>query len=107
MMFPHVGGYLMAGAILISTFGCANGMTLAGARVYYAMAQDRLFFQSVGKLHPQFQTPMVGLMVQAIWTVILCVSGLVQPIARLHYFCGAGFLFSDDPRVVCAAAQAA
>src|SRR5580658_1088858 len=40
-IFPHIGGYLMAAAILISTFGCANGMTLAGARVYYAMAQDR------------------------------------------------------------------
>jgi len=74
-MFPQVGGYLMAAAILISTFGCANGMTLAGARVYYAMAQDRLFFQSVGKLHPRFRTPAAGIVVQAIWTMILCVSG--------------------------------
>jgi basic amino acid/polyamine antiporter, APA family len=74
-IFPHVGGYLMAAAILISTFGCANGMTLAGARVYYAMAQDKLFFQSVGKLHPRFKTPAAGLVVQAIWTMILCVSG--------------------------------
>jgi len=74
-IFPHVGGYLMAAAILISTFGCANGMTLAGARVYYAMAQDKLFFQSVGKLHPKFKTPAAGLVVQAIWTMLLCVSG--------------------------------
>jgi APA family basic amino acid/polyamine antiporter len=74
-IFPHVGGYLMAAAILISTFGCANGMTLAGARVYYAMAQDRLFFESVGKLHPRFRTPMAGLIVQAVWTMLLCVSG--------------------------------
>jgi basic amino acid/polyamine antiporter, APA family len=74
-IFPHVGGYLMAAAILISTFGCANGMTLAGARVYYAMAQDKLFFQSVGKLHPRFKTPAAGLVVQAIWTMFLCVSG--------------------------------
>jgi APA family basic amino acid/polyamine antiporter len=74
-IFPHVGGYLMAAAILISTFGCANGMTLAGARVYYAMAQDKLFFQSVGKLHPKFKTPAAGLVVQAIWTMFLCVSG--------------------------------
>ena len=49
MMFPQVGAYLMAAAILISTFGCANGMTLAGARVYYAMAQDKLFFQVGGQ----------------------------------------------------------
>jgi len=74
-IFPHVGGYLMAAAILVSTFGCANGMTLAGARVYYAMAQDRLFFQSVGKLHPRFKTPVAGLIVQAVWTMLLCVSG--------------------------------
>ncbi len=48
-IFPGVGGYLMAAAILISTFGCANGITLSGARAYYAMAQDGLFFGFVGK----------------------------------------------------------
>jgi APA family basic amino acid/polyamine antiporter len=74
-IFPHLGAYLMAAAILVSTFGCANGMTLAGARVYYAMAKDGLFFQSVGKLHPKFKTPAAGLIVQAIWTMLLCVSG--------------------------------
>ena len=74
-IFPRFGGYLMAAAIMVSTFGCANGMTLAGARVYYAMAQDGLFFKSVGKLHPRYKTPAAGLMVQAIWTVVLCVSG--------------------------------
>ena len=74
-IFPHFGGYLMAAAIMVSTFGCANGMTLAGARVYYAMAQDGLFFKSVGKLHPRYRTPAAGLIVQAIWTMVLCVSG--------------------------------
>jgi len=74
-IFPHFGGYLMAAAIMVSTFGCANGMTLAGARVYYAMAQNGLFFKSVGKLHPRYRTPAAGLIVQAIWTVVLCVSG--------------------------------
>jgi basic amino acid/polyamine antiporter, APA family len=90
-IFPHVGGYLMAAAILISTFGCANGMTLAGARVYYAMAQDRLFFQSVGKLHAEFKTPMAGLIVQAIWTIILCVSGSYSQL--LDYIIFAALLF--------------
>jgi APA family basic amino acid/polyamine antiporter len=72
----HTGGaYLMAGAILISTFGCANGMSLTGARVYYAMSQDGLFFKSVGKLHPRYKTPVAGLLVQAAWAVVLCVSG--------------------------------
>ena len=74
-IFPHMGGYLMAAAILISTFGCANGITLAGARAYYAMAQDGLFFRFVGKLHPRYKTPAAALVVQAIWTTILCVSG--------------------------------
>ena len=71
----HSGGYLMAAAILISTFGCANGLSLAGARVYYAMSRDGLFFKSVGKLHPRFHTPVAGLVVQAVWTALLCVSG--------------------------------
>ncbi len=74
-IFSAGGAWLMAGAILISTFGCANGMTLAGARVYYAMSQDGLFFKSVGKLHPRYKTPVAALLVQAVWTTVLCVSG--------------------------------
>ncbi len=74
-VFHSGGAGLMAAAILISTFGCANGMTLAGARVYYAMSQDGLFFKSVGKLHSRYKTPVAGLLVQAAWTVLLCVSG--------------------------------
>jgi basic amino acid/polyamine antiporter, APA family len=74
-IFHSAGAWLMAGAILISTFGCANGLTLAGARVYYAMSRDGLFFKSVGKLHPRFKTPVAGLMIQAVWATFLCVSG--------------------------------
>jgi len=74
-IIPVGGAGLMAAAILISTFGCANGMTLAGARVYYAMSQDGLFFKSVGKLHPRYKTPVAGLLVQAAWTALLCLSG--------------------------------
>ena len=71
----QTGAQLMAAAILISTFGCANGMILAGSRVYYAMAKDGLFFKSVGQLHPRFKTPHISLAVQALWTVVLCLSG--------------------------------
>jgi basic amino acid/polyamine antiporter, APA family len=74
-MFGPVGGLLMAAAILVSTFGCANGLILSGARVYYAMAKDQLFFRSVAKLHPTYKTPAVSLMVQMLWTCLLCVSG--------------------------------
>jgi APA family basic amino acid/polyamine antiporter len=74
-VFHSGGAWLMAAAILVSTFGCANGMTLAGARVYYAMSRDGLFFKSVGKLHPRFKTPVAGLLVQAAWATVLCISG--------------------------------
>lgn len=74
-VFHSAGAWIMAAAILISTFGCANGMTLAGARVYYAMSRDGLFFKRVGALHPRYKTPVAGLIVQCIWTVLLCVSG--------------------------------
>jgi APA family basic amino acid/polyamine antiporter len=74
-IFHSGGAQLMAAAILISTFGCANGLTLAGARVYYAMSQDGLFFKAVGKLSPRYKTPVAGLMVQAVWATVLCVSG--------------------------------
>jgi APA family basic amino acid/polyamine antiporter len=74
-MFRSNGAKLMALAILISTFGCCNGLIMAGARVYYAMARDGLFFKSVGKLHPTYKTPVVSLIVQGIWTCFLCLSG--------------------------------
>lgn len=73
--FGSVGGYLMAAAIMISGFGCANGLILSGARVYYAMAKDGLFFRKVAKLHPTYKTPAVSLMVQMVWTCVLCISG--------------------------------
>jgi APA family basic amino acid/polyamine antiporter len=74
-IFSRAGAWLMAGAILISTFGCANGLTLAGARVYYAMSRDGLFFKSAGRLHPRWRTPVAALIVQAVWTCFLCISG--------------------------------
>jgi len=74
-MFGAAGGALMAAAIMLSSFGCNNGLILAGARVYYAMAKDGLFFRSVAKLHPKYKTPAISLMVQMVWTCILCISG--------------------------------
>ncbi len=74
-MFGAVGGLLMAAAIMISGFGCNNGLILSGARVYYAMAKDGLFFRNVAKLHPRYKTPAVSLMVQMVWTCVLCISG--------------------------------
>ncbi len=65
---------VMAVFIIISTFGCNNGIILSGARVYYAMARDGLFFRSVGVLNGR-GVPARGLAVQAVWTSLLCLSG--------------------------------
>jgi APA family basic amino acid/polyamine antiporter len=74
-MFGEAGLYIMAVAIMISTFGCANGLILAGARVYYAMAQDGLFFRPLGELHATRCTPVAALVLQGIWISVLCLSG--------------------------------
>src|SRR5207244_5539706 len=55
-MFGAPGLYIMAIAIMISTFGCNNGLILSGSRVYYAMAKDILFFKSEANLHPSFKS---------------------------------------------------
>ncbi len=91
VIFHSGGAQLMAAAILISTFGCANGLSLAGARVYYAMSRDGLFFKSVGKLNARYHTPAAGLFVQACWTVLLCVSGSYSQL--LDYIIVAVLLF--------------
>jgi len=68
------GAALVAIAVMISTFGCNNGLILAGARVYYAMAKDGLFFKSVGAVS-RHNTPWVALWVQCVWACVLCLSG--------------------------------
>jgi len=65
----------MAAAIMISTFGCVNGLVLAGARVYYAMAKDGLFFRLCGRVNPQTQTPNISLGVQCLWACLLTLTG--------------------------------
>ncbi len=82
---------LMAAAIMISTFGCNNGLILSGARVYYAMARDDLFFKSAGALHPRYKTPAVALVVQAVWTSLLCLSGTYSQL--LNYVIFAALVF--------------
>jgi APA family basic amino acid/polyamine antiporter len=64
----------MAGLIMISTFGCNNGCILSGARVYYAMGADGVFLKGMGKLNAK-GVPAVGLITQAVWASVLCLSG--------------------------------
>jgi APA family basic amino acid/polyamine antiporter len=82
---------IMAVAILLSTFGCNNGLILAGPRVYYAMARDNLFFERAGTLHPTYRTPVFGLVAQALWTMVLCLSGTYSEL--LNYVVFAALIF--------------
>ena len=66
---------VMAAAIMVSTFGCANGLTLAGARVYYAMALDNLFFRQAARLDPRTQAPSTSLWIQCLWACGLTLTG--------------------------------
>jgi len=75
---PGLGATLMAAAILISTFGCNNGLILAGARAYYAMARDGLFFKRVGELNPA-KVPAAGLVLQGFWSVLLVLPRTFDP----------------------------
>jgi len=90
-MFGAPGLYIMAIAIMISTFGCNNGLILSGARVYYAMAQDNLFFKSAASLHPTYRTPALALVAQAIWTCVLCLSGTYGQLLNFVIFAAVMF----------------
>jgi basic amino acid/polyamine antiporter, APA family len=74
MIFGQVGVVIMAVFIMISTFGCNNGIVLSGARVYYAMAQDGLFFKKASELNEK-GVPAKALMFQCFWACLLCISG--------------------------------
>ncbi|MCL4512336.1 MAG: amino acid permease [Bacteroidetes bacterium] len=74
MIFGAPAAIIMAILIMISTFGCNNGLILAGARVYYAMAKDKVFFKGAGKLNSK-SVPGAALVVQGIWASLLCLSG--------------------------------
>ncbi|MFH0799006.1 MAG: amino acid permease, partial [Pseudomonadota bacterium] len=62
-------------AILISTFGCVNGNILMGSRMFYAMAQDGLFFKAVGRINPRTHVPTTALIVGGVWSCLLTLSG--------------------------------
>ena len=77
VIFPGAGATIMAAAIMISTFGCNNGLILAGARAYYAMARDGLFFRPVGELN-KHHVPAWGLIIQGIWAGVLVLPRTVK-----------------------------
>ncbi len=90
MIFGNIGVYVMAALIMVSTFGCNNGLILAGARVYYAMSKDQLFFKQAGILNSK-DVPANSLIFQCIWASILCLSGTYGQL--LDYIIFAALLF--------------
>ena len=116
VIFPGAGATIMAVAIMVSTFGCNNGLILAGARAYYAMAQDGLFFRRVAELNKKHVpgmgpdhsrdlgwNPRVAAHREGRWKLWQSLWKL----ARLRNFCGTDFLHSHNRRVVFAALEAA
>jgi APA family basic amino acid/polyamine antiporter len=89
-VFGPSGALIMAGAIVISTLGCNNGLILSGARVYYAMARDGSFFARAGVLSAH-GVPAFALVVQSVWTSLLCLTGTYNQL--LDYVIFAALIF--------------
>lgn len=82
-IFPGAGVAIMAIGIMISTFGCANGLILAGARAYYAMARDALFFRQAGRLN-RAKVPAWGLTLQGLWAACLVLPRTYDPATNTY-----------------------
>jgi basic amino acid/polyamine antiporter, APA family len=94
------GGRWIAAAVMLSSFGAANAMVLASARVYFAMARRGVFPTGLGKIHPRFETPSAALLVQGVWSVLLLFSGTFDTLTDalifaswIFYAAGAAGLF--------------
>jgi APA family basic amino acid/polyamine antiporter len=85
-MIGPAGGAFIAVAILVSTFGCVNGLSLAGARVVYAMGRDGLFFRSVGRVHPVYRTPAQALVLHGVVAALLTLTGTYGNLLDLTAF---------------------
>ncbi len=78
VLFGTIATMFLTVAILISIVGALNGSVLVGARVYYAMAKDGLFFKKMATVHPRFKTPSVAIVTQAVWSSVLALSGTIE-----------------------------
>jgi APA family basic amino acid/polyamine antiporter len=90
-LFGTRSAELVSIVVILSVLGAMNGAIFAGARVYYAMAKDRLFFQRVGRLHPRFRTPAFAILLQAIWSCVLALSGTFEQLFTYAMFIGVLF----------------
>jgi len=79
---------LIAAAILVSIFSATNGLTISAPRVYYAMARDGLFFQTLGDVHPRYGTPAVSIVAGTVWAMVLALSGTFEQLLTYVVFVG-------------------
>ncbi|MBY0359307.1 MAG: amino acid permease [Candidatus Obscuribacterales bacterium] len=91
IIFGAAGEGIMACAIMISTFGCLNGLILSGARVYYAMAKDGLFFKKAAELSRKAGVPVYGLLIQGVWSAFLATSGTYSDLLEFVVFAALAF----------------
>lgn len=91
VLFGNWGTKAISAAIMVSAFGCINGLVLSGARVYYAMAKDELFFKRAAQVEPKHHTPRFSLWIQAFWACMLTLSGSYNQL--LEYVIFAALLF--------------
>jgi APA family basic amino acid/polyamine antiporter len=85
-LFGGHWGVVVSIAVVVSTFGSLNGSILTGPRVYYAMARDGLFFSRATRIHPRFKTPGFAIIIQAVWSSILVLSGSFEQIITFAMF---------------------
>jgi len=84
-------GNLIAVVILISMFGAANGTTMTSTRVYFAMANDGIFFRKLGEVHPRFRTPALAIIWSSLWAILMAATGTFEQL--LTYVVFAGWFF--------------
>ncbi|MDD8019453.1 MAG: amino acid permease, partial [Bacteroidota bacterium] len=87
-IFPSLGGAIISAMVMISTFGTVNATSMTTARVFYAMAKDKMFFKSMSDVHPKFRTPGKSLLIQGTWACILCLTGTYDQIFTYVIFAG-------------------
>ncbi len=85
-MFSPAAGRFVSLVIVVACFGSMSVVTLGGARVYYAMAKDGVFFAPMRRLHPRWKTPVVSLVIQCIWVCVLTASGAYEALYTCFTF---------------------
>jgi APA family basic amino acid/polyamine antiporter len=91
LMLGTIGATFVSWAVIIATIGTSNGTILASSRVYYSMAQEKMFFSSAGRIHERFNTPARSLTYQFLWTSVLVMSGTFDILTDMLIFISWGF----------------